>query len=68
MSKVFFCEVPDHVWESLNSYIEAHPGKSLDKAVTGALSLFLLQNETDSERSHPLSRTYLDCLFKQEAS
>jgi hypothetical protein len=67
MAKVFFCEVPDHVWDALNSYIEARPGRNLDGTVTGALALFLLQNQTFDENSGSLSRTYLDSMFKREA-
>ncbi len=62
-------EVPEILHESLRNYLEMRPDWDQDRVITAALSLFLLQNrsETASETLHhrQASRIYLDALFKR---
>jgi len=55
-------EIPEELYESLQSYLESHPDWDQDRVLAAALSLFLLQNGDSDRRA---ARVYLDTLFKQ---
>ncbi|KKI99002.1 DUF2811 domain-containing protein [Prochlorothrix hollandica] len=57
-------DIPEELFESLQSYLESHPDWDHDRVVAAALSLFLLQNGNNDRRA---ARVYLDTLFKQPA-
>lgn len=62
-------EIPEILHESLRSYLEMRPDWDQDRVITAALSLFLLQNQSEAapEKLHhrQASRIYLDALFKR---
>ena len=62
-------EIPEILHESLRNYLEMRPDWDQDRVMTAALSLFLLQNQSEasSEKLHhrQASRIYLDALFKR---
>ncbi|ACK66141.1 conserved hypothetical protein [Rippkaea orientalis PCC 8801] len=65
-----FAEIPEELHDSLKSYLETHPNWDLDRVFSAALSLFLLQNESDhnaqSARNYrACARVYLETLFQQ---
>lgn len=65
-----FAEIPEELHESLKSYLETHPNWDLDRVFSAALSLFLLQNETDNnaqsaQNYRACARVYLETLFEQ---
>jgi len=53
-------QIPNELHESMQQYLDKHPGWSQDRAFQAALSLFLMQNGSGDRRA---SRTYLDALF-----
>lgn len=62
-------EIPEVLHESLKNYLELRPDWDQDRVFAAALSLFLLQNHTESSpgKAHHrhASRIYLDSLFKR---
>lgn len=62
-------EIPEVLHESLRGYLEMRPDWDQDRVITAALSLFLLQNQSEAspEKLHhrQASRIYLDALFKR---
>lgn len=63
-------EIPEELHESLQNYLETHPTWDQDRVFAAALSLFLLQNETDrtpqaSQSYRACARVYLETLFQQ---
>ena len=58
-------EVPEELYDSVQSYLNVHSGWSQDRVFCAALSLFLMQNGV-TERQ--VSRIYLDSLFGQPDS
>jgi hypothetical protein len=61
MSKVsLLVEVPEELHESLQQFLDTHPQWNQDRAMSAALSLFLLQNDA---RNRNTGRIYLDTLF-----
>lgn len=62
-------EIPEVLHEALANYLEMRPDWDQDRVITAALSLFLLQNQSEgaSERLNhrQASRIYLDTLFKR---
>jgi len=57
-------DIPEELFDSLQSYLESHPEWDQDRVFAAALSLFLLQNGDSDRRA---ARVYLDTLFKQPA-
>jgi Protein of unknown function (DUF2811) len=55
-------EIPEPLHGSLSHYLDEHPDWDRDRALTAALSLFLMQNEGCDRAA---SRVYLDTLFKE---
>lgn len=55
-----FVEVPEHLHEALQRYLDTHPAWNQERAFSAALALFLMQNG-GSDRG--VNRTYLDTLF-----
>jgi hypothetical protein len=61
MSKVsLLVEVPEELHESLQQFLDTHPQWNQDRAMSAALSLFLLQNGAVNRNT---GRIYLDTLF-----
>lgn len=63
-------EIPEELHESLKNYLETHPSWDQDQVFAAALSLFLLQNESDqtpqsSQFYRACARVYLKTLFQQ---
>lgn len=63
-------EIPEDLHEGLKTYLETHPDWDQDRVFTASLSLFLLQNGSQttvdqSRRFRQAARVYLDALFKQ---
>ena len=58
-------EIPEELYDSLNSYLETHPEWDQDRIFAAALSLFLLQNGDSDRRA---ARVYLDTLFHKQAA
>jgi hypothetical protein len=63
-------EIPEELHESLKNYLENHPTWDQDRVFAAALSLFLLQNETNkttqaSGHYRACARVYLETLFQQ---
>lgn len=60
-------EIPEKLHNSVQSFLEDHPGKDIDQVITAAVSLYLLQNSNADRDYRPAAaRIYLDSLFKQE--
>ena len=62
-------EIPEELHETLKHYLESHPDWDQDRVFAAALSLFLLQNGGNSDRtaSHSYRSTaqvYLNALFQ----
>ena len=62
-------DIPEELHFSLKSYLETHPHWDLDRVFAAALSLFLLQNNTDraieADESHEVcAKVYLEALFQ----
>ena len=64
-----FAEIPEELHQSLQSYLETHPKWDQDKVFAAALSLFLLQNDSQQDRNSPnyraCARVYLETIFQQ---
>ena len=65
-------ELPEELHESLTDYLNTHPDWDQHRALTAAVSLFLLQNahstSLEISRHHRQTvRVYLDSLFPQSA-
>lgn len=64
-------EIPEILHQSLIHYLDTHPTWDQDRVFTVALSLFLLQNESNTATNHLSSdyhacaRVYLEKLFQQ---
>ena len=56
-------EMPESLHSALKGYLDSHPDWDQDRAITAALSLFLMQNNND----RTVARTYLDTLFGEVA-
>ena len=56
-------EVPESLHESLKNYLDSRPDWNQDRAITAALSLFLMQNNRDGNAA----RHYLNNLFGEVA-
>lgn len=54
-------EIPESLYESLKSFLDSRPDWDQDRAVTAALSLFLVQN---GKGDRSAARVYLDTLFQ----
>jgi hypothetical protein len=54
-----FVEIPETLHTSIQQYLDKHPDWDSDRVYQAALSLFLMQNSSDSNAA----RTYLDTLF-----
>lgn len=54
-------EIPEDLHESLKRYLETHPTWDQDRVFAAALSLFLLQNQNESGKTHEASQTYRAC-------
>jgi hypothetical protein len=52
-------ELPESLHTALKRYLDGHPEWDQDRAITAALSLFLMQNGNESNAA----RVYLDTLF-----
>jgi hypothetical protein len=52
-------ELPESLHCALRGYLDRHPDWDQDRAIAAALSLFLMQNNTDRNAA----RVYLDTLF-----
>ena len=62
-------DIPEELHFSLKSYLETHPHWDQDRVFAAALSLFLLQNNTDcaieADQSHrACAKVYLEALFQ----
>ena len=62
-------DIPEELHFSLKSYLETHPHWDLDSVFAAALSLFLLQNNTnqaiEADRSYEAcAKVYLETLFQ----
>ncbi|PSN20849.1 hypothetical protein C7271_00060 [filamentous cyanobacterium CCP5] len=57
-------EIPEELYESLQTYVETHKTWSQHRVFCAALSLFLMQNGTNDRR---INRLYLDALFDYSA-
>ena len=62
-------DIPEELHFSLKSYLETHPHWDQDSVFAAALSLFLLQNNTEraieADRSHEAcAKVYLEALFQ----
>lgn len=62
-------EIPEELHESLKHYLETHPTWDQDQVFAAALSLFLLQNESNqipqsSQFYRACARVYLETLFQ----
>jgi hypothetical protein len=58
-------EVPEDLVESLQSFLDRHPGQDQDRVMVAALSLFLMQN---GNKDKVVVRQYLDSLFHEVAA
>ncbi|WP_013320366.1 DUF2811 domain-containing protein [Gloeothece verrucosa] len=63
-------EIPEEIHESLKHYLETHPNWDQDRVFAAALSLFLLQNESQKTPQssyfyRACARVYLETLFQQ---
>jgi hypothetical protein len=63
-------EIPEELHESLRNYLDTHPAWDQDRVFAAALSLFLLQNESNrsthaSRNYRACARVYLETLFQQ---
>jgi Protein of unknown function (DUF2811) len=54
--------IPESLHESVQGYLETHRTHSYDDVVSMALSLFILQNRSPSDKN--ASRIYLNTLFR----
>lgn len=52
-------EIPEELHQSLQHYLDTHPNWDQDRVFAVALSVFLLQNEGDSQVKP--SQTYKNC-------
>jgi hypothetical protein len=59
--------IPEPLEKSLQTFLNARPHYTTDRAFTEAIALFLLQHRTDGVSSRQCSRIYLDSLFKKTA-
>lgn len=62
-------EIPEELHYSLKNYLETHPHWDQDRVFAAALSLFLLQNNSDqstenSQSYRACARVYLETLFE----
>lgn len=53
-------EIPQAIADGLATYLEQHRDSSSDRAVAGAVALWLLQN---GQSNREISRAYLDAAF-----
>ena len=64
-----FAEIPEELHQSLQNYLETHPEWDQDRVFAAALSLFLLQNNSQQDRNSPnyraCARVYLETIFQQ---
>ena len=65
-----FAEIPEELHESIKNYLETHPNWDIDRFFAAALSLFLLQNQSNDTAQSPqnyraCARVYLETLFEQ---
>jgi hypothetical protein len=64
-----FAEIPEDLHQSLKSYLETHPNWDQDRVFAAALSLFLLQNDSEqdsnSQNYRACARVYLETIFQQ---
>ena len=56
-------EIPESLHGSLKTYLDRHPEWDQDRAMAAALSLFLMQNNSDGNAA----RVYLNTLFSEAA-
>jgi hypothetical protein len=56
-------ELPESLHTALKRYLDRHPEWDQDRAIAAALSLFLMQNNSDTNAS----RVYLDTMFGEAA-
>jgi hypothetical protein len=56
-------EIPEALHSSLSVYLDRHPEWDQDRAMAAALSLFLMQNNSDGNAA----RVYLNTLFSEAA-
>lgn len=54
-------EIPEELYQVLQTYLERSPNWDQERLFTAAISLFLLQN---GERDVNVNRLYLDSLFQ----
>lgn len=62
-------DIPEELHFSLKSYLESHPHWDQDRVFAAALSLFLLQNNSnptiEADQSHrACAKVYLEALFQ----
>lgn len=57
-------EIPEELYDSLQTYLEGHDSWSSHRVFCASLSLFLMQNGTKDRR---VNRLYLDALFDYAA-
>jgi hypothetical protein len=62
-------EVPEELYDALQTYLEGNPAWNQHRVFCAALSLFLMQNSSCSGQKSPpkghrdINRIYLDALF-----
>jgi hypothetical protein len=56
-------EIPENLYDSLQTYLGKSPEWDQDRAMAAALSLFLMQNGNDGNAA----RVYLNTLFSEAA-
>ncbi|HEY9761119.1 MAG TPA: DUF2811 domain-containing protein [Trichocoleus sp.] len=57
-------EIPEDLYEALQTYLDTHPHWSQHRVFCAALSLFLIQNGNSDRK---VNRIYLDALFDYAA-
>jgi hypothetical protein len=57
-------ELPEHLHDAVQAYLEANPTWSQNRLFTAAVSLFLMQNGVTAR---DVNRLYLDTVFDYEA-
>jgi hypothetical protein len=56
-------EIPEALYDSLQKHLDRHSAWDQDRAMTAALSLFLMQNAKDGNAA----KTYLNAFFAEAA-
>jgi hypothetical protein len=56
-------EVPEDLYNALQTYLEGNPAWNQHRVFCAALSLFLMQDSQRSTGDRDINRIYLDALF-----